>query len=170
MQQLLDRTYEAAPATARTRFERKTTNVNSADDTTGSAPQAQALRVAIAIVVRDQDVLLVCRRDDTMSGITWQFPAGVIKPGVKPETATVRETLDETGVHCAIREALGARLHPTTGVRCLYFLCEYLAGDATNSDSVENIDVAWVSKTAVTRFIPAESIYPPILDALKENE
>lgn len=25
-----------------------------------------------------------------------------------------------------------------TGVHCAYFLCEYLAGEATNSDAVEN--------------------------------
>jgi 8-oxo-dGTP diphosphatase len=31
--------------------------------------------VAISIVVRRSDVLLVCRRDDDASGITWQFPA-----------------------------------------------------------------------------------------------
>lgn len=97
MQQLLDEAYETASATARTRFERMT-NASGASDTAGSGPQAQALRVAIAVVVRDQEVLLVCRRDDAASGITWQFPAGVIKPCVRPETATIREPLDETGV------------------------------------------------------------------------
>lgn len=170
MQQLLDSVYEQAPATARQRFALRASSgdVGNAGSALGT-PEVQALRVAIAVVVRDDEVLLVCRRGDDASGITWQFPAGVIKPGVQPETATVRETLDETGVHCAVRQSLGSRLHPVTGVQCLYFLCEYLAGEATNSDVVENVDVTWAPRTTVTRFIPADKVFPPILAALEES-
>ncbi|WP_246561159.1 NUDIX hydrolase [Kitasatospora kifunensis] len=103
------------------------------------------------------------------SVITWQFPAGVVKPGARPETATVRETLDETAVHCAVRQSLGSRLHPVTGVLCEYFLCEYLAGEATNGDAVENVDVMWVPRNSVTRFIDADRIFPPVLAALEEQ-
>jgi len=168
MQQLLDSVFEGAPTTVRQRFALLVASSDSRG-TEAPGPQPQALRVAIAVVVRDDEVLLVCRRGDDASGITWQFPAGVIKPGVKPETATVRETLDETGVHCAVRRSLGERLHPVTGVRCLYFLCEHLAGDATNRDVVENVDVRWVPKNAVGRFISADTIYPPILAVLEDK-
>ncbi|AXI78962.1 NUDIX hydrolase [Peterkaempfera bronchialis] len=169
MQQLLDAVYEKASSTARQRFALLAAreNVDRASDP--SAPAAQALRVAIAVVIRRGDVLLVCRRDDDASGITWQFPAGVIKPGMRPETATVRETLDETGVHCAVRQSLGHRLHPVTGVLCEYFLCEYLAGEATNGDAVENVDVMWVPRNSVTRFISVDTIFPPILAVLEEQ-
>ncbi|MBA9046470.1 MULTISPECIES: NUDIX hydrolase [Streptomyces] len=167
MQQLLDTAYEQAPPAARQRFALLLAKDQTPADST--PPGAQALRVAIAVVVRDSDVLLVCRRDDDAAGITWQFPAGVIKPGGKAETATVRETLDETGVHCAVRQHLGNRLHPMTGVLCEYFLCEYLAGEATNSDAAENIDVMWVPRNAVPRFIPVDTIFTPILAALEEQ-
>ncbi|MFI1589618.1 NUDIX hydrolase [Streptomyces halstedii] len=167
MQQLLDTAHERAPAAAQQRFTLLLARERAPAE---SAPTgAQALRVAIAVVIRDSDVLLVCRRDDDAAGITWQFPAGVIKPGSKAETTTVRETLDETGVHCAVRRRLGNRLHPATGVLCDYFLCEYLAGEATNSDVAENIDVMWVPRNAVTRFIPVDTIYPPILAVLEEQ-
>lgn len=56
-----------------------------------------------------------------------------------------------------------------TGVQCEYFLCEYLAGEANNSDVVENVDVMWAQRNAVTRFIPANKIFPPILAALEEH-
>jgi 8-oxo-dGTP diphosphatase len=168
MQQLLDAVYEKASNTSRQRFALLAARENADGAPEPSAPAAQALRVAIAVVVRQGDVLLVCRRDDDASGITWQFPAGVIKPGMKPETATVRETLEETGVHCAVRQSLGSRLHPVTGVMCEYFLCEYLAGEATNSDAVENVDVMWVPRNSVTRFISVDTIFPPILVALEE--
>lgn len=167
MQQLLDTAHEQAPEAARRRF---ALLVAAERAPTASPPAgAQALRVAVAVVVRDDKVLLVCRRDDDAAGITWQFPAGVIKPGGKAETTTVRETLDETGVHCAVRQRLGNRLHPVTGVLCEYFLCEYLAGEATNTDTVENIDVMWVPRRGVTRFIPVDTIFPPILAVLEEQ-
>ncbi|GAA2266834.1 hypothetical protein GCM10010430_59910 [Kitasatospora cystarginea] len=162
MQQLLDHAYEKAPNSARQRFSRL------AGGDAGSG--AHALRVAIAVIVRERDVLLVCRRDDDAAGITWQFPAGVIKPGTKAETVTVREALDETGVHCAVRQNLGSRLHPVTNVMCEYFLCEYLAGDASNGDAAENVDVMWVPRKSVSRFIPADTIFPPILAALEESQ
>ena len=127
--------------------------------------EAQALRVAIAVVLRGEDVLLVCRRGD--GELRWQFPAGMVKPGVDPSTVAVQETHGETGVHCTVREQLGERIHPVTGVMASYFLADHLAGEATNRDPVENIDVTWVPRSALTRFIPQEQIYPPILNALE---
>jgi 8-oxo-dGTP diphosphatase len=120
-------------------------------------------------VVNDQEVLLVCRRADDPEGISWQFPAGVIKPGAAPEIVAVRETLAETGVHCAVRRALGSRVHPVTGVLCDYFLCDYLAGQAENRDVEENAGVAWAPRDTLTRFIPAEKVFPPVLEALEEQ-
>ncbi|MFF0736851.1 NUDIX domain-containing protein [Streptomyces chartreusis] len=127
--------------------------------------EAQALRVAIAVVLRGDEVLLVCRRGD--GELRWQFPAGMVKPGVDPSTVAVQETHGETGVHCTVRDQLGERIHPVTGVMASYFLADHLAGDATNRDPVENIDVTWVPRSALTRFIPQEQIYPPILNALE---
>jgi len=46
----------------------------------------------------------------------------VVKPGVPPATAAVRETLAETGVHCTVLRPLGSRIHPITGVDCHYLI------------------------------------------------
>ncbi|MFE3657248.1 NUDIX domain-containing protein [Streptomyces sp. NPDC059165] len=129
----------------------------------GQVP-AQALRVAIAVVVRDREVLLVCRRGD--DALSWQFPAGMVKPGASPAVVAVEETHAETGVRCTVRRPLGSRIHPTTGVVADYQLAEYLMGDASNRDPIENADVAWVPVDQLPRFIPTEKIYPPILEAL----
>jgi 8-oxo-dGTP diphosphatase len=91
-------------------------------------------------VVTDTDVLIVRRRDPDPSCITWQFPAGIVKPGMSAGAVAVRETLAETGIHCAVRSALGGRVHPLSGVDCEYFLCEYLAGEVENRDVMENVD------------------------------
>ncbi|MBQ1164578.1 NUDIX hydrolase, partial [Streptomyces sp. A73] len=46
-----------------------------------------------AVVVRDSQVLLVCRRGD--GALSWQFPAGMIKPGASSQVVTVQEYLDQ---------------------------------------------------------------------------
>ena len=84
-----------------------------------------------------------------------QFPVGIVKPGERAEAVADREILAETGVHGVVVRTLGARQHPTTNVLCDYLLCDYVAGDGTNVDGDENIGVAWIDKTLLTRFIPA---------------
>lgn len=160
MQQLLDTTYEKAGDAVRRRFALLTR-----PEPEPATPTAQALRVAIAVVTRADEVLLVCRRGDAT--LSWQFPAGMVKPGGSIESVAIQETHAETGVHCAVRDQLGTRVHPQTGVLASYVLCDYLAGEAANLDAVENVDVAWVPRAALTRFIPADRIYPPVLKALE---
>jgi 8-oxo-dGTP diphosphatase len=129
--------------------------------------QPHLLAVAVAVVTKGTEVLVVCRRSTAESGITWQFPAGMVKPGVRPQDVAMRETLRETGVHCAVTRELGRRLHPITNVICDYWFCEYVAGDATNIDTDENISVTWIERDKLTRIIPVDQIFPPVLDALK---
>lgn len=157
-QQILDTAYEQAGEAVQRRF---------ALLMRPPAPrlEAQALRVAIAVVLRGDDVLLVCRRGD--GDLRWQFPAGMVKPGAAPETVAIQETHGETGVHCTVREKLGERVHPVTGVVASYYLADHLAGEAANLDPVENVDVTFVPRAALTRFIPQDQIFPPILSALE---
>lgn len=163
LQRALDTAYERAPEAAKLRFARQL----SADATAEIAGTTVALAVAIAVVLNDSDVLIVCRRDPDPSGITWQFPAGIVKPGASPDTVAVRETLAETGIHCAVRAELGSRVHPLSGVNCHYFLCDYLAGTVENRDVLENVDALWVARSEITRFIPADRIFQPIMRALE---
>jgi 8-oxo-dGTP pyrophosphatase MutT (NUDIX family) len=131
-----------------------------------SQPVVRSLEVAVGVVVKGSDVLIVCRRDDG-NGISWQFPAGMVKPGMEPGAVAVREILAETGVHCLLVRELGSRVHPITNVLCDYFLCEYMGGEARNMDLVENVDLTWADKATLTRYIPAKRIFPPILEALQ---
>jgi 8-oxo-dGTP pyrophosphatase MutT (NUDIX family)/DNA-binding XRE family transcriptional regulator len=126
------------------------------------------LTAAIAVVTDGPNVLLVCRRSDAGT-LSWQFPAGIVKPGMHAGAVAVRETFEETGIHCSIRERLGARLHPITRVFCEYFLCGYLSGTIENRDVVENVSTMWVERSAVTHFIPVSRTFPPVLDALARS-
>ncbi|MFI8499425.1 NUDIX hydrolase [Streptomyces sp. NPDC085524] len=156
MQAALDTLYEKAKPPVRLRFARLAQPPE--------ATAAQALRVAIAVVLRGAEVLLVQRRDG--DGLQWQFPAGVVKPGAEPAAVAVKETRAETGVHCTVRQPLGSRLHPATGVQAEYVLCDHLMGEAANLDPAENAEAAFVPITSLTRFIPADRIFRPVLDAL----
>lgn len=166
MQDVLDTTLEQAPDAVKDRF----AQLVATHDGSPPAADTEALRVAIAVVLKESDVLLVCRRGDDGRGISWQFPAGVMKPGAAAETVAIRETLAETSVHCAVVKKIGTRLHPVTHVVCDYMLCEYLAGDAENVDEVENVSVAWVERSKLTRFIPADKIFAAVLEALEIAE
>lgn len=157
-QEALDTLLECSPESVRARFD-------ALVDTAGPVG-AEAFRAAISVVVDDDRVLLVCRRGDNPA---WQFPAGTIKPGSNSEAVAVSETLAETGVHVSVREHLGQRLHPVTNVLCDYWLCDYLTGELANRDPLENADVVWCPVKDLQRFIPADRIYAPILEALEAH-
>lgn len=156
VQQLLDRALATASEAVRQRF---------SDSEKARAPAA--LQVALAVVLHDKQVLLV--RPQTQESTTWQFPAGIVKPGASPEAIAVRETLAETGIDCTVVCRIGSRTHPITGVYCVYLLCEYLAGEPENRDPFENLNVRWVPTAEVVRFIPEDRIYPPALTLIKES-
>lgn len=159
LQQVLDQQLLAAPDDVQSRF--RTLTATATNDVPG------VLHVAIAIVINGDDVLLVRRRTDIDS--LWQFPAGVVKPESTPAAAAVRETLAETGIDCAVRDRIGSRTHPKTGVFCVYLRCDYLAGEPENRDPLENDSVRWAPRVGLDRFIPPDTIYPPVRELLQET-
>jgi len=166
VQQILDAALEQASGAAVQRFTASLFGPLSYEPP-AAAIGPQALTVAVAVVRHEGGVLLVCRRGGERSGLRWQFPSGIVKPSADPDAVAISETLAETGVHAAVREHLGRRVHPLTGVVCEYVLCDYLTGQARNADTLENLDVAWAPIATLAKFIPLETVYPPILDALE---
>lgn len=159
VQQVLDQALSAATRDEQHRFEA----LQQPTET-----PAPALQAALAVVIHDDHVLLV--RPLAPDTASWQFPAGIVKPGASAEAVAVRETLAETGIDCAVRGRIGCRTHPVTGVFCVYLRCEYLAGEPENRDPFENINVRWVPACDISRFIPEDRIYPPVLAMIKETE
>lgn len=166
-QRALDAAYEEASDAVRARFMHQ---LATNEEMQGQGVPVVPLTVAIAIVIRGDEVLLVCRRAADSDAIAWQFPAGVVKPGAAADVVAIRETLAETGIHCSIRQHLGKRRHPGTGVWCEYFLCDYLAGEAENRDTDENVSVVWARCDEVAKFIPSHLIFRPVLEALEKED
>ena len=74
------------------------------------------LVVAVALVDADDRVLIAKRPEGkTMAGL-WEFPGGKVNPGELPETALVRELLEELGID--ITESC---LAPVTFASHLYY-------------------------------------------------
>lgn len=127
-------------------------------------PGAAVLEVAVCVVTRGGEVLLVRSRN---SG--WQFPSGHVKPDQDAAERAVEETAAETGVRCRIIGHLGGRVHPVTSAWCEYFTAEYLAGDVINGQPAENSDVTWAPIGSLFKFIDRARVFPPILDHLEST-
>lgn len=127
---------------------------------------AHPLTVAIALVLRGREVLLV-KRARPEGELDWQFPTGVVKPIDSANEIAIREVIGETGVVAKIVNYLGERIHPVTSARCLYFQCEYLSGESANLDTNENAMVCWVPADRVPDYIPVKNIFQAIVSVLK---
>jgi len=100
-----------------------------------------------AVVIRDQQVLLVQRSDNH----AWTPITGIIEPGENPADCAVREVLEEAGVHAIARRLAGVHVsHPiihANGDRAQYlvhvFRMDWVGGEPIPADD-ESLDACWV--------------------------
>ncbi len=104
------------------------------------------LPAVTAVVLRDDDVLLI-RRSDTLA---WTPITGILDPGEQPAVGAVREVAEETGVLVEVESlawvrASGLSVH-VNGDEAYYldhlFRCRYVSGTGYVADD-ECVDVAW---------------------------
>ena len=130
-------------------------------------PKSSGGLAAVIGVVQKGDYVLMVQRRTRYRDLSWQFPAGVLKPGEDIQDRVQSAVVDETGVRCRIVRYLGARVHDDTKVLCHYFHCTYLDGDAVNRDEKENSQVAWVKAHDVTTYVTS-SLYHEIVALLED--
>lgn len=110
-------------------------------------------RIAVAVIVRGCEVLLVRRRvpEGTLS---WQFPGGKAAPGESAADAAVRETAEETGAIVVVWRVLGERVHPVTGKRVTYVACDLVSGTPHVAAPREIDAVEWVPIGDLHQYVP----------------
>ena len=99
-----------------------------------------------AVVIRDQQMLLVKRSDN----LAWTPVTGIVEPGENPADCAVREVLEETGIHVVARRL--AWVHVTrpmvyaNGDHAQYldhvFRMDWVGGEPFPADD-ESLDACW---------------------------
>jgi 8-oxo-dGTP diphosphatase len=69
------------------------------------------VRVAAAVVRRDDQILMTQRPPGGPLGSQWEFPGGKLEPGESPEAAIVREVYEELGVGARVLKTLHVEHH-----------------------------------------------------------
>ncbi|MEU0239705.1 NUDIX domain-containing protein [Nocardiopsis sp. NPDC006198] len=123
------------------------------------APAANSLVPSVNVfVVNERDEVLMIRRTDNDN---WAVPGGALDLGESVPAAAVRETLEETGIHCEITGTIGIYSDPKHIIYytsdgearqefSLVFAARPLSGEPTPSD--ESKEVVWVPKHELTDY------------------
>jgi mutator protein MutT len=86
---------------------------------------------AIAIIIRDEKVLICQRKDDDTFGGFWEFPGGKQECDETLEQCLARELREELNISAHPIHSFAAVVHeyPDAVVRLHPFLCEHKAGE-----------------------------------------
>jgi len=97
---------------------------------------------------------LLARRRVDDGAPPWVLPGGKIEPSESPETAAVREALEETGLTVKAGRLLGERVHPDTENCISYVACVIIAGAARVTAPGEVDAVRWVPFSELPTYVP----------------
>jgi ADP-ribose pyrophosphatase YjhB (NUDIX family) len=141
------------------------------------APKANSLVPAVNVVVaNDAGEILLIRRTDNGN---WALPGGAIDLGESVAQAAVRETLEESGIHCAITGIVGIYSDPKHVILytgngearqefSIVLTARPLSGQPTPSS--ESSDVRWVPEAELPGYTMDRSMRIRINDFLARKE
>jgi mutator protein MutT len=112
--------------------------------------------VAIALIVRDERLLICRRRAGSPLEGYWEFPGGKCTQGELPEQCVTREVREEIGLHVSIERELSVIDHDYAHgrVRLHPFICRIESGQPS---AIACDELRWVSAADLPtyRFPPA---------------
>lgn len=114
------------------------------------------------IVVRDDDRVLVIKRDDNGH---WEAPGGVLELDESFEDGVRREVLEETGLAVTVERLTGVYKNLTHGIVALVYRCRPAGGDPHVTKEAR--EIRWMTREEVqSAMTPAFGIR--ILDAFEQ--
>ncbi|MGV7375136.1 NUDIX hydrolase [Mycobacterium kansasii] len=114
------------------------------------------------IVVRDDDRVLVIKRDDNGH---WEAPGGVLELDESFESGVQREVLEETGLAVTVERLTGVYKNLTHGIVALVYRCRPVGGEPHATK--EAGEIRWMTKEEVqSAMTPAFGVR--VLDAFEE--
>ncbi len=115
------------------------------------------------VVVRDDDRVLVIRRDDNGH---WEAPGGVLELNESFEDGVRREVLEETGLNVTVERLTGVYKNLAHGIVALVYRCSPADGEVC--PTAEAREVRWMTREEVQSAMnPAFAVR--VLDAFGEG-
>jgi 8-oxo-dGTP diphosphatase len=103
------------------------------------------LVAAVALLNRDGKVLIARRPPGRPLAGLWEFPGGKVEAGEEPETALIREILEELGIEIARTDLVpltfASHAYPDFHLLMPVYLCERWLGSIV---AQENQELRWV--------------------------
>ncbi|MGK7911493.1 MAG: A/G-specific adenine glycosylase [Synechococcus sp.] len=101
-------------------------------------------QIAVAIVMKNDLLLIDQRPEQGMLGGLWEFPGGKIEAGETAEACAIREVKEEVGLEVEAIAELGTVDHAYShfSVTLSTFICRHLSGEP---QTLEVDDVRWVT-------------------------
>jgi len=114
------------------------------------------------IVVRDDDRVLVIKRDDNGH---WEAPGGVLELDESFESGVRREVLEETGLAVTVERLTGVYKNLTHGIVALVYRCSPTCGEPHATEEAR--EIRWMTREEVqSAMTPAFGVR--VLDAFEE--
>jgi 8-oxo-dGTP diphosphatase len=109
-----------------------------------ASSEGEATTVAVAVILRDNRVLVSRRREGTHLPGTWEFPGGTVRPGEPAIDALHREVEEELGVRFVKATLIHRKRHsyPDRLVELHFYLCTGIEGEPNGAEGQET---RWVS-------------------------
>ena len=100
-------------------------------------------KVAVVVVVKQDDRVLLTRRVNTPQQGMWTFPGGFVDSGEDPVSAAQRECLEETGLRVRVSglfDVLSGKEHPRGADILIVYLGKIIDGELRPGDDADCAD------------------------------
>lgn len=98
-----------------------------------------------AVVLQGNQALFVRQAKGHPLEGQWSIPWGFVDPDETPDSAALRETVEEGGVEAKVEGLLGIQPLHRKGWVAIVFLCQHLSGDPKPDGGIETDNAAYFS-------------------------